>query len=67
MNYDPSDHALSWEESQEYQERIQHYAVKQAVNLYKKFKDDYKEDQDIKFGEEIEYHVCTFDEQNQVA
>lgn len=68
MGYDKDkSEALSWEESQEYQEHIQDYAVQQGINLYKKFKDEFKKEDDLKWGEEVEYHICTLNHEKKAA
>lgn len=55
---------LSWTESTEYQEQIKHYGILQACNLYRTFKDLNKKEDELKWGEEVEYEVVTMDKRD---
>jgi glutamate--cysteine ligase catalytic subunit len=52
---------LSWEEAKEQQDTIKQLGILQAIKLFDTFKDLNKPIEDLKWGEEIEYHVCAID------
>jgi len=51
--------SLTWEESKKVQDEIKSYGILQAILLYETFKGLQKKMDELKWGEEIEYHVGT--------
>lgn len=62
-----NEECYTWEEGLPYQTKVMNVAILQFNNLYNKYKDKYLEVKDLKWGEEVEYHVCTLDHENKVA
>ncbi|XP_057331276.1 glutamate--cysteine ligase-like isoform X1 [Microplitis mediator] len=57
--------SLSWEETKEVSEYIKHHGILQFINLYKKYKD--RRDDEFKWGDEIEYMIVKFDDEEKTA
>ena len=55
---------FSWEESIEYQDEIKRYGILQAWNLYRTFKDLNKKQDELKWGEELEYEIVAMDKRD---
>mmetsp|Transcript_1775 Transcript_1775/g.1954 ORF Transcript_1775/g.1954 Transcript_1775/m.1954 type:complete len:247 (+) Transcript_1775:21-761(+) len=51
--------SMTWEEAMEVQDQIKYYGVLQAIRLFETFKDLHKKTEELKWGEEVEYHVGT--------
>ena len=50
---------MSKEEAEEYQDQIKSYGILQAIKLFENYKDLNKKTDELKWGEEVEYHVGT--------
>ncbi|XP_057331273.1 glutamate--cysteine ligase-like isoform X2 [Microplitis mediator] len=57
--------SLTWEETKEVSEYIKHHGILQFINLYKKNKDT--RDDEFKWGDEIEYMIVKFDDEEKTA
>ena len=53
---------LNWEEAAKMQGQIKSHGVKQLINLWNTFKDIEKSEGELKWGDEVEYHVFTLKE-----
>eukprot|EP00344_Euplotes_crassus_P002658 CAMPEP_0197001892 /NCGR_PEP_ID=MMETSP1380-20130617/6480_1 /TAXON_ID=5936 /ORGANISM="Euplotes crassus, Strain CT5" /LENGTH=637 /DNA_ID=CAMNT_0042419747 /DNA_START=37 /DNA_END=1950 /DNA_ORIENTATION=- len=59
--------ALTWDEMEKAQDQIKLYGVLQAIKLYDTFKHLDKKLEDLKWGEELEYHVGKLDHKDKKA
>ncbi|XP_055329199.1 glutamate--cysteine ligase catalytic subunit-like [Paramacrobiotus metropolitanus] len=57
--------ALSWEETQRYRDYVKKHGILQFINLYKKLKE--RENDEFKWGDEIEYMLVHFDNEHKKA
>ncbi|XP_055345692.1 glutamate--cysteine ligase catalytic subunit-like [Paramacrobiotus metropolitanus] len=56
---------LSWEETRQYADHIRKHGIKQFINIYHKLKD--RTNDQLKWGDEIEYIMVHFDDASQRA
>ena len=58
---------MTWEEAMDYQDQIKYYGILQAIKLYDTYKDLNKKMDELKWGEEVEYHVGTLSSKEKKA
>ncbi|XP_073831222.1 glutamate--cysteine ligase-like [Musca autumnalis] len=56
---------LSWEETKALAQHVREHGIQQFINLYHRLKD--RQGDVLKWGDEVEYVIVKFDEQNRVA
>ncbi|XP_006825030.1 glutamate--cysteine ligase catalytic subunit-like, partial [Saccoglossus kowalevskii] len=56
---------LSWEETKKYADHVRKHGINQFLNIYKKLKD--RTGDTLKWGDEVEYMLVTFDHENKTA
>lgn len=56
---------LTWKEVQKYCEHVRQHAIIQFINQYNRLKD--RQNDCLKFGDEIEYILIKFDDENKTA
>lgn len=56
---------LSWEETKKLSEHVREHGIIQFINLYKRLRD--REGDVLKWGDEVEYILVKFDEENKAA
>lgn len=56
---------LSWEETKKLADHVRKHGIKQFINLYARLKD--RQGDVLKWGDEVEYVLIRFDDDNQVA
>lgn len=56
---------LSWEDTKKHADHVRVHGIKQFINLYKRLKD--RKGDVLKWGDEVEYVILRFDDDNQVA
>lgn len=56
---------LSWEETKKLADHVRHHGIEQFIHLYHRLKD--RQGDILKWGDEVEYIIVKFDEQNKVA
>jgi len=56
---------LSWEETKALADHVREHGVNQFINLYHRLKD--RQGDILKWGDEVEYIIVKFDDEQQVA
>lgn len=56
---------LSWEETKKHADHVRKHGIQQFINLYARLKD--RKGDVLKWGDEVEYVIIRFDDDNQVA
>lgn len=56
---------LSWSETKKLAKHVRAHGIKQFINLYARLKD--RQGDVLKWGDEVEYVIIRFDDDNQVA
>uniref|UniRef100_A0A1A9W258 Glutamate--cysteine ligase n=1 Tax=Glossina brevipalpis TaxID=37001 RepID=A0A1A9W258_9MUSC len=56
---------LSWEETKALAQHVREHGIQQFINLYHRLKD--RQDDVLKWGDEVEYIIVKFDDQQKVA
>ncbi|XP_037932315.1 glutamate--cysteine ligase-like [Teleopsis dalmanni] len=56
---------LSWEETKKLAEHVREHGINQFINLYHRLKD--RQGDILKWGDEVEYIIVKFDDENRVA
>lgn len=56
---------LSWEETKALADHVRKHGVEQFINLYKKLRD--RQGDVLKWGDEVEYIIVKFDDENKRA
>ncbi|XP_061392080.1 glutamate--cysteine ligase-like [Musca vetustissima] len=56
---------MSWEETKALAQHVREHGIQQFINLYHRLKD--RQGDVLKWGDEVEYIIVKFDEQNRVA
>lgn len=54
---------MSWDETKKYAEHVRYHGIQQFINLHNKLKN--RNDECLKWGDEIEYMIVKFDHNNQ--
>lgn len=56
---------LSWEETKKWSKHVREHGIKQFIHLYRRLKD--RQDDVLKWGDEVEYILVKFDDENKLA
>lgn len=56
---------LSWEETKKLSEHVRKHGIIQFINLYKRLRD--RQGDVLKWGDEVEYIIVKFDDENKIA
>lgn len=57
---------LDYQEAKNFIDYVKKHGIIQFLNLFKKFKDFKQDDSDIKWGDEVEYHLINIDEKTKI-